>query len=120
MSGGLIALLLASITGLLAAYLWLGQSSTVNTTADLQRAEQRCQQARFDQRFDSTLSTPDPARAASDAERVDRLCTEAERLRAEQRAAAAEQAAQMKQLQQTLANSLSPAASASQPTKEQK
>jgi uncharacterized membrane protein YccC len=120
MSGGLIALILASITGMLAAWLWIGQTSQVNSTADAARAEQRCEQARFDQRFNSTLSSPDPARAASDAERVDRLCNEAERLRAEQRAAAAEQAAQMKQLQQSLANSLSPAASASQPTKEQK
>jgi hypothetical protein len=119
MSGGLIALILASVTGLLAVWLWLGQSSTVNTTADVARAEQRCEQARFDQRFDSTLSTPDPARAASDAERVTRICNEAERLRAEQQAAAASQAAQMKQLQQSLANSLSPASSQPQP-KEQK
>jgi hypothetical protein len=119
MSGGLIALVLASITGMLAAWLWIGQSSTVNTTADLQRAEQRCEQARFDQRFDATLSRPDPARAASDAQRVARICAEAEQARAEQRAAAAEQAAQMKQLQRSLSDSLSPAASASQPTQEQ-
>lgn len=117
MSGGLIALIMASITGLLAVWLWFGQSSTVNTTADLQRAEQRCEQARFDQRFNSALSGPDPARAASDAQRADRLCGEAEQARAEQRAAAASQAAQMQQLQQSLANSLSPAAS--QPKEQQ-
>ena len=79
MSGGLIALALASITGLLAVWLWLGQASTVNTTADLQRAEQRCEQARFDQRFDSTLSTnpANPAQVASDAQRVARACADA-------------------------------------------
>ena len=56
MSGGLIALALASITGLLAVWLWLSQSQVVNSTADLARAEQRCEQARFDQRFDATLA----------------------------------------------------------------
>jgi hypothetical protein len=119
MSGGLIALIMASITGLLAAWLWIGQSSTVNTTADLQRAEQRCQQAKFDQRFDSTLASSNPSNplAQADAERVQGECAEAERLGAEQRAAAASQAAQMKQLQQSLANSLSPAAS--QPKEQQ-
>jgi len=116
MSGGLIALVLASITGLLAVFLWLGQTSQVNSVADVQRAEQRCQQARFDLRFDSTLSASNP-QSQSDAERVQHDCAEAKRLRAAQRAAAASEAAQMKQLQQSLSNSLPPAAS--QP-KEQK
>jgi len=116
MSGGLIALVLASITGLLAVWLWLGQTSQVNTTADVQRAEQRCEQARFDQRFDSTLASSNP-QSQSDAARVQRDCSEAERLRAEQRAAAASQAAQMQQLQQSLSNSFKP--TTSQP-KEQK
>jgi len=116
MSGGLIALVLASITGLLAVWLWLSQTSQVNTVADVARAEQRCERARFDQRFDSTLSASNP-QSQSDAQRVARICGEAEQARAAQRAAAASQAAQMKQLQQSLTNSLSP--SASQP-KEQK
>lgn len=114
MSGGLIALALASITGLLAVWLWLGQASTVNTTADLQRAEQRCRQARFDQRFDGALSPTNP-QAASDAQRVAHDCADAERLRAAQVAAAASQAEQMRQLQESLSNSFKPA---SQPSKE--
>lgn len=115
MSGGLIALALASITGLLAVWLWLGQASTVNTVADLARAEQRCEQARFDQRFDATLATTaSNPQAASDAQRVARICGEAERLRAAQRAQAASQAAQMQRLQQPLTDSFS----ASQPKKE--
>ena len=107
MSGGLIALALASITGLLAVWLWLGQASTVNTTSDLARAEQRCEQARFDARFDSTLSPANP-QAASDAQRVARDCGDAERLRAAQAAAAASQAEQMQNLQHSLSNSLNP------------
>ncbi|MDY0331131.1 MAG: hypothetical protein RBR52_11645 [Thiomonas sp.] len=117
MNGGLIALALASVTGLLAAFLWLSQTQTVNNTADLQRAEQRCQQARFDQRFDSTLSTPNPAAAASAAARVRRICGEAHDLRQQQRAQAASQAAQMQRLQKSLSNTFTPAAS--QPKKEQ-
>ncbi len=113
MSGGLIALALASVTGLLAAWLWLGQASTVNTVADLARAEQRCEQARFDQRFDATLTASNP-QAASDAQRVARICGEAEQMRAAQRAQAASQAAQMQHLQQSLTDSFS----ASQPKKE--
>ena len=116
MSGGLIALALASITGLLAVWLWLGQAGTVNSTADLQRAEQRCEQARFDQRFDATLSPTNP-QAASDAQRVTRDCADAEKLRQAQAAAAASQAEQMRQLQRSLSDSFKP--SASQP-KEQK
>ena len=116
MSGGLIALVLASITGLLAVWLWLGQSSQVNTVADVQRAEQRCEQARFDQRFDSTLASSNP-QSQSDAARVQHDCAEAQQLRAAQRAAAASQAAQMRALQQSLSNSFKP--TASQP-KEQK
>lgn len=116
MSGGLLALALASITGLLAVWLWLGQASTVNTTADLARAEQRCEQARFDSRFDSTLAASNP-QAASDALRVTKDCAEAEKLRSAQAAAAASQASQMQRLQQSLSNSLSPA---SQPKKEPK
>ncbi len=115
MSGGLIALALASVTGLLAVWLWLGQATTVNTTADLQRAEQRCQQARFDARFDSTLAASNP-QAASDAQRVATDCSDADRMRAAQAAAAASQAKQMQQLQQSLSSSLT----ASQPTKEPK
>lgn len=112
MSGGLIALALASLTGLLAVWLWLGQASTVNQTADLQRAEQRCAQARFDQRFDSTLSPANP-QAADDGQRVTQDCADAQRLRAAQAAAVASQAKQMQNLQQSLSNSLNPA---SQPT----
>ena len=107
MSGGLIALALASITGLLAVWLWLGQASTVNTTADLARAAQRCEQARFDARFDATLAASNP-QAAADAVRVAHDCSEAERLRAAQAAAAASQAKQMRSLQQSLSNSLNP------------
>lgn len=116
MSGGLIALALASITGLLAVFLWLGQTQTVNSTADLARAEQRCQQARFDARFDATLAASNP-QAQADAARVQRDCADAERLRAAQAAAAASQAEQMRQLQRSLSDSFKP--SASQP-KEQK
>lgn len=114
MNGGLIALALASITGLLAVWLWTFQAGTVNTASDLARAEQRCEQARFDARFDSTLSTPNPAQAASDAARVQRVCGEAHRLRAAQRAQAASQAQQMQRLQKSLSSSFTP--TASQPT----
>lgn len=116
MSGSLIALALASITGLLAVWLWLGQTQTVNSTADLQRAEQRCEQARFDQRFDATLSASNP-QASGDAQRVAHDCAEAEHLRRAQAAAAASQAAQMQQLQHSLTNSFKPA---SQPKEQQK
>ena len=108
MSGGLLALVLASITGLLAVWLWLGQASTVNSTADLARAEQRCEQARFGARFDSTLAASNP-QAQADAQRVTKDCDEAEKLRAAQAAAAASQAAQLQRLQQSLSSSLSPA-----------
>lgn len=118
MSGGLIALALASITGLLAVWLWLSQSTTVNTVADLQRAEQRCEQARFDARFDSTLTASNP-QAASDAARVARICGEAHQARVQQRAAAASQAEQMQSLQKSLTDSLKPKPTASQPHKEQ-
>lgn len=114
MSGSLVALALASITGLLAVFLWLNQTSTVNAAADLQRVEQRCQQARFDQQFDATLSTPNPAAAASAAARVARICGEAAHLRQQQRAMAASQAQQMQQLQKSLSNTFTP--TASQPT----
>lgn len=117
MSGGLIALALASLTGLLAVWLWLGQAGTVNTTADLQRAEQRCEQARFDQRFDSTLSSPNPSQAAATAARVARICGEAQRARAAQRAQAASQAEQMQALQKSLTDTLKQ--SASSPTKKE-
>ena len=116
MSGSLIALALASITGLLAVWLWLGQASTVNQTADLARAEQRCQQARFDQHFDATL-TPSNPQSQADAARVQHDCADAERLRTAQAAAAASQSEQMRQLQRSLSDSFKP--SASQP-KEQK
>lgn len=115
MSGGLIAIALAALTGLLAVWLWLFQSSTVNSTADLVRAEQRCSQARFDQRFDSTLAASNP-QTASDAARVTRICGEARQARVAQRAAAASQAKQMQQLQRSLTSALKPA---SQPLKEQ-
>ena len=108
MSGGLIALALASVTGLLAVWLWLGQASTVNTTADLARAEQRCEQARFDARFDATLAASNP-QAQADAARVQRDCADAERLRRTQAAAAASQAKQMRQLQRSLSDSFKPA-----------
>lgn len=117
MSGGLVAIVLASITGLLAAFLWLSQTQTVNTTADLARAEQRCDRARFDARFDSTLSTTDPAQAASDAERVKRICAEAAQMRAVQRAQAASQAADMQRLRASLAGARRPDP-ASNPQKE--
>jgi hypothetical protein len=104
MSGGLIALALASITGLLAVWLWLSQSQVVNSTADLARAEQRCEQARFDQRFDATLAASDPQTAA-DAQRVARDCADADRLRKAQAAAAASQAAQMQSLSKSLSQS---------------
>jgi len=39
---------LASVTGLLAVWLWLGQSERVQTKADEQTAEMRCERARFD------------------------------------------------------------------------
>jgi hypothetical protein len=121
MSGGLIALILASVTGMLAAWLWIGQTNQVNTVSDVARAEQRCEQARFDQRFDSTLASSNPSNplAQADAERVQRDCAEAERLRAEQQAAAARQAAQMRDLQQSLSNSLSPQAPQPNQPKEQ-
>lgn len=115
---GLIALALASVTGLLAVWLWLGQSTTVNSVADLARAEQRCEQARFDAKFNATLSTaPNPAQAASDAARVARICGEAQQARVQQRAQAASSAQQMRDLQQSLSNSFKP--TASQPKKEQ-
>ncbi|MGE0106627.1 MAG: hypothetical protein AB7S53_06615 [Thiomonas sp.] len=116
MSGGLIALALASITGLLAVWLWLGQASTVNSTADLERAEQRCEQARFDQRFDSTLAASNP-QAAADAARVARDCSAADRLRQAQAAQAASQAEQMRSLQKSLSDSFS--TTSSQPKQEQ-
>ena len=115
MSGGLLALALASVTGLLAVWLWLGQASTVNTTADLERAEQRCEQARFDRRFDAALSPTNP-QAASDAARVARACADADRLRKAQAAAAASQAAQMQALRRSLSSSFT----SSQPKQEQK
>lgn len=39
---------LASVTGLLAVWLWLGQSERVQTKADEATAELRCERARFD------------------------------------------------------------------------
>ncbi len=39
---------LASVTGLLAVWLWLGQSERVQTKSDETAAELRCERARFD------------------------------------------------------------------------
>ncbi len=39
---------LASVTGLLAVWLWLGQSERVQTKTDETAAELRCERARFD------------------------------------------------------------------------
>ena len=97
MSGGLIALALASITGLLAVWLYFGQASQNTADLHVQHAELRCGQARFDDQFDSTLTAGD-LRAQADAGRVARLCGDAERARRD----AVAQSAQAAQDQNTL------------------
>lgn len=105
MSGGLIALALASITGLLAVWLYFGQASKNTADLHVQHAELRCGQARFDDQFDSTLTVRD-VQAQADAGRVARLCGDAERARRDAAAQSARAAQDQGALRTNLKNAL--------------
>jgi len=101
----LIAVFL-SVTGLLGTFLYLSQSKGTDAQIVAQQAEQRCQQARFDARFDTALSASSP-QASVDADRVKTECAAAERAREHATAVSQEQSSALNKLEQAISSALS-------------
>lgn len=76
-----VGIMLAAATGMLAVWLYLGADERSHDTQQLAMAEMRCDNARFDADF--------PGAGPEQQARADRLCREAEQLRAEIEARAA-------------------------------
>jgi len=76
-----VGIMLAAATGMLAVWLYLGADERAHDAHRLQLAEMRCDNARFDADF--------PGAGPAQRERAERLCREAEQLRAEIEARAA-------------------------------
>lgn len=73
---------LASATGLLAVYLWLGQNERVTTKQDEASAEMRCQRAEFDRDMAGKWNES-PERLAKLGQRVETECGRFEAKRTE-------------------------------------
>lgn len=100
----LIAVFL-SITGLLGAFLYIGQSKGTNAAVLAQQAEQRCEKARFDQHFDGALTASSP-QAQDDAQRVKVACEEAEQARKHAADVSKEQTGVLDKLENAIGNAL--------------
>lgn len=76
-----VGIMLAAATGMLAVWLYLGADERAHDTHRVAMAEMRCDNARFDASF--------PGAGREQQARAERLCREAEQLRAEIEARAA-------------------------------
>jgi uncharacterized protein YqfA (UPF0365 family) len=104
----LIIAALLSITGLLGAFLYIGQSKDTGASIVAQQAEQRCSQARFDARFDGalTLRAASSPQAKIDAARVAQVCAEAEQAKAHATAVVHEQSGVIDRLENAIGHAL--------------
>ena len=96
---------LLSITGLLGAFLYIGQSKSTDAAVQAAQAQQQCEKARFDMRFDTALVASSP-RAKADAQRVQVDCAKADKLAKQAAATANEQASTLDRLESAISNAL--------------
>lgn len=101
----IIVVALLSITGLLGTFLYIGQSHTTDASVVAAQAQQRCEKARFDLRFDTSLVASSPL-AQADAQRVKADCAEAAQLRAAAVAASHEQQGTLKKIENAIGNAI--------------
>lgn len=101
----IIVILLLSITGLLGTFVYIGQSRTTDAAVQAAQAQQRCEKARFDLRFDTSLVAADPLGKA-DARRVQTACAEADKLRAKAAATAHEQQSTLDRIENAIGRAL--------------
>jgi hypothetical protein len=101
----IIAIALLSITGLLGAFLYIGQSRTTDTAIAATQAQQRCDQARFDLRYDTALTASSPL-AATDAQRVKTECAKAAELRARADKASREQQSTLDRIEKSIGGAI--------------
>jgi hypothetical protein len=96
----IIAIALLSITGLLGAFLYIGQSRTTDAAVVAQQ-QQRCDKARFDLRYDTALTSASPM-AAADARRVETECAKATELRDKADQASREQQSSLDRIENSI------------------
>jgi uncharacterized membrane protein len=101
----IIVVALLSITGLLGTFLYISQSHTTDASVQAAQAEQRCEKARFDLRFDTALTASSPL-AEADAQRVKTDCAEAAKLRADSVAASHEQQGTLQKIESAIGNAI--------------
>lgn len=101
----IIVVALLSFTGLLGTYLYIGQSHTTDASVQAAQAQQRCEKARFDWRFDTALVASSPL-AKADAERVKTDCAEAAQLRADAVAASHKQQGTLQKIENAISNAI--------------
>jgi hypothetical protein len=97
----IIAIALLSITGLLGAFLYIGQSRTTDAAVVAQQQQQRCDKARFDLRYDTALTSASPM-AAADARRVETECAKATELRDKADQASREQQSSLDRIENSI------------------
>lgn len=101
----IIVVALLSITGLLGTFLYIGQSHTTDASVQAAQAQQRCEKARFDLRFDTALTASSPL-AQADAQRVKTECEQAAQLRADAEKASHEQQGTLQKIENAIGSAI--------------